>query len=713
MREQLFIEDSEVPADILKTSHMLTSVAVGTDGLKSLPTYTDFLLNNGVDPELIKNIFAADSEDQYYIGQSGINRLWIALSQDENFIDFSNVEGYPIIGDASPRIFAPDRTSGAMRGLDQNDDGIADAFAILKEEIPFLTVRDFNGNVIDDLTEHKQPKINAEDWGMGLLLSHVVGGDWRSNENAGLTTLHTLWAREHSFHVDWINSTVNVLKNNQEEKLEFNEDYNLDLDSVTTENVANMARRMVEMEYQKILYEQFAPSLVGDIAKIGDHGWDGYNPMVDPSVAEEFSNGAYRYGHSQIQELLTPGSELFDLFLAPQYAQSFGFSGIINGMTQITAAEVDTKVSESVRSNLLALNLDLKAANINRTRETGQANAQQLLKSLSGLDENGVLQVDSEGDLLTEYRPLNLKNGSDVTHGILGPDGKFGTDDDTPGLDYGFVGNRGLKPFKNWEDFRSRLRGDTAAERNELLAGFMGVYDDSLEGDTVEARLSSANAKIVNGDSLGSEGLDQVDVWNFMLAEKPSGDHLLGDLASAIVWEQLDRFQDGDAAYYLTSLDGLGGGVWNHTLSPLEDIIARNSTRSTSDNYIDSGFSEDVFKTTPVQAVLTDAITGIFTEAQPFNPDSINNVDYLNGFVPGKGEAVRFNVAADIDGDNPYILDPNDAIYERVGANFANITTLWENTPIDPWRANNQFAHNTSASIDDGVIGQGGFSSIV
>lgn len=721
LREKLYLQDGR-PADILKSSHMLSSAAVGVDGLKSLPTYSDVLMNNGVDPQLIKNIFEAVPEDQYFIGEFGpTNPLWLALTRDPDFIDFGNVEGYPLIGDISPRVFSSDRTSGAMRGLDQNDDNIADAFAILKYENDVaidanpnareLKVRDFDGKVIN-LSENLQPKINAEDWGIGLLLSHAVGGDWRANENAGLTTLHTLWAREHSFHVDWINSTVEALSKNREEKREFNDRYHLDLDSVTSDDVFNMSRRMVEMEYQKVLYEQFAPSLVGDIAKIGDHGWDGFNPMVDPSVAEEFSNGSYRYGHSQIQQLLIPGSELFDLFLAPQYAQAFGFSGTINGMTQVTAAEVDTKVSETVRSNLLANKLDLKAANINRTRETGQANAQQLMKSLSGydyIDGKYVLQVDIEtGKMKNGFAPLNLKNGSDVTHGILGPDGLYGTDDDTPGLDYGFVGNKALRPFKSWDDFGSRLRGDTVTERNDLLASFMAVYDNSLEGNSVEDRLISAQTKIASKEPLEANGLELVDVWNYMLAEKPTGDHLLGPVASAITWEQFDRFQDGDAAYYLNTLDGLGGGVWNHTLRSLEDIIATNSTRSTYDNYVDSGFSEDVFKTTPVQAELTDPITGIFTPEKPFDPNSINNVDYLNGFLPGNGKP-RIN---SIDLNNDYVLEANNAIYERVGANFANIASIWESNPTDPWKSNGLFSSNTAASIDNGERGQGTFETL-
>ena len=75
--------------------------------------------------------------------------------------------------------------------------------------------------------------------------------------------------------------------------------------------------------------------------------------------------------------------------------------------------------------------------------------------------------------------------------------------------------------------------------------------------------------------------------------------------------------------------------------------------------------------------------------------------------MPGRGE-VRVN--DNIDSGNAYILEPNNSIYELVGENFANIATLWEETPIDHWIANNLLSHNTSASIDDAVRGQGSFS---
>ena len=34
------------------------------------------------------------------------------------------------------------------------------------------------------------------------LLDHYVAGDGRANENFALTSIHTIWARNHNFHVE-------------------------------------------------------------------------------------------------------------------------------------------------------------------------------------------------------------------------------------------------------------------------------------------------------------------------------------------------------------------------------------------------------------------------------------------------------------------------------------------------------------------------------
>ena len=709
-------------ADILKTSHMLQSVSIGSDGLASLPNYADLLANNGVDTALIQAVFDAEQSEQWFSRMGQTNPLFAKIQNDPNFIDFGNIDGYPLIGDISPRVFAGEINQGAMRSLDQNQDKIADVYAIEKINSPYMPVYTFDGVKVEDLTANPQPKINSEDWGTGLLLTHKVGGDWRANENSGLTSLHTLWSREHTFQVDWITSTINEIKKTGEGLTEFNNQYGVNLETITTNDIANMARRMVEMEYQKILYEQFAPTLVGDKVKDGRHGWDGFNPEVDPSVAEEFSNAAYRFGHSQIQKEIIPGLDLFDAFLAPQVTDSYSISGILNGLSDLEAAKVDTMVNESVRSNLLANKLDLKSANIMRSRETGQTSTNALLRSLSGFEYNDItgkyeLQHDENGVMKEGYHPLNLATGSDVTKGVLGADGLYGTSDDTSGLDYGFVGNYGLRPIISWEDFGDRMRGNNQVEKNDLLSSFMAAYDDSLEGSTINEKKISATAKIdlaqanPNNDiySLGSNGIELVDVWNYMLAEKPSGEQLLGELAASIVWEQFDRFQDGDAHYYLTSLDGIGNGVWNHTLNSIEDIIARNTTNSTSDNHIDSGFDETFFNTRPIQANLRDAVTGNFEG--PFDPSTITKVDYLDGLRPAsQGSAPEISEGPH-EGPmpNPYILADNNAIYERVGAIYRNFATNWDANALDPWNQNNLFPHNTIASIDHNQRGEGIF----
>ena len=723
IRKLITIECGEkvMTADILKTAHMLKGTTVGSDGLPSLANYADVLANNGVDTALIQNIFDASAEDQYYIGERGINPLFSALKEDPNFIDYGDIGGYPLLGDIAPVVFAQGITEGAMRSLDQNDDNIPDAYAILKQTHPDTRTFNFDGELVD-LAKNPQPAIRSEDWGTGALLTHRVGGDWRANENSGLTALHTLWSREHSFQVDWITESVNNIKNASGELSDFNEKYGVNLRDITVEEIANMGRRVVEMEYQKILYEQFAPTLVGDKVK---HGRDGFNPQVDPAVAEEFSNGAYRYGHSQIQQELIPTLDLFNAFLSPQVTDSFGISAILNGLTNLEAAEVDTNVHESVRSNLLANKLDLKSANMLRTRETGQTGVNALLRSLSGFEYNenlGKYELQHDDGIMREgYYPLNINNGSDVTLGILGSDRMYGTSDDTPSLDYGFVGNYELRPIKDWNDFGSRLRGNTQSERNDLLSSFMAAYDDSLTTGDIYQRKTEAMERIDLSEAnpnneeyrLGGNGVEQVDVWNYMLAERPNGEQLLGELAASIVWEQFDRFQDGDAHYYLTALDGIGKGVWNHTLNPFEDIIARNTTNSAFDNLIDSGFSETFFKTLPIQANLRDAVTGNFEG--PFEPSTINNVDYLNGLRPAsQGHAAEISEGPQ-EGPvaNPYILVDNNATYERVGADYRNFANLWEANVSDPWESQNLFAHNSGASIEHNQIGEGSFLTLV
>ena len=105
---------------------------------------------------------------------------------------------------------------------------------------------------------------------------HIIAGDVRAEENIALTSMHTLFVREH-------NRLAGEL---------LAEDPNLD-----DETVFQQARAIVIAELQSITYNEFLPALLGrhQIAM-----YLGYDSDVNPSIANEFSTAAFRFGHSTL-----------------------------------------------------------------------------------------------------------------------------------------------------------------------------------------------------------------------------------------------------------------------------------------------------------------------------------------------------------------------------------------------------------------------------
>ncbi len=102
-------------------------------------------------------------------------------------------------------------------------------------------------------------------------------GDIRANENIELTSLHTLFVREHNYWADKIASANAAL---------------------TDEQVFQEARAIVIAEIQSITYNEWLPALLGRNAL---SPYRGYDATVNPSVANEFSTAAFRLGHSLLQ----------------------------------------------------------------------------------------------------------------------------------------------------------------------------------------------------------------------------------------------------------------------------------------------------------------------------------------------------------------------------------------------------------------------------
>ncbi|EAU41988.1 peroxinectin precursor [Fulvimarina pelagi HTCC2506] len=116
------------------------------------------------------------------------------------------------------------------------------------------------------------------------LLDHYIAGDGRANENFALTSMHTVWARNHNFHVETL----------MEAGFEG-----------TSEEFFQAAKMLNEAEYQRVVFDEFADFLIGGIRGSGSHGHDEYNPDVDARISHEFAAAVYRVGHSLVGQTMT------------------------------------------------------------------------------------------------------------------------------------------------------------------------------------------------------------------------------------------------------------------------------------------------------------------------------------------------------------------------------------------------------------------------
>ncbi len=121
----------------------------------------------------------------------------------------------------------------------------------------------------------------ANDAGMVTSDKLFAAGDRRANENIELTALQTLFMRNHNriatqlqaLHPQWTDDTL-----------------------------YQQARKINIAQYQSIVYNEWIPAVLGRNAL---PAYRGYNPSVNPTISNEFSTVAFRFGHS----LLSGGIE--------------------------------------------------------------------------------------------------------------------------------------------------------------------------------------------------------------------------------------------------------------------------------------------------------------------------------------------------------------------------------------------------------------------
>lgn len=187
-----------------------------------------------------------------------------------------------------------------------------------------------------------------------------MAGDIRAAENPVLTSLQTMFLREHNYqvdrlaalHADWSDS-----------------------------HLYNEARAIVGAEIQHVTYEEFLPHLLGELTP-----YMGYDPTVDPTISVEFAGAAFRFGHSIVSDdtgridNLGAGGDEIDLkdafFMTPAgFVEDGGADGFIRHLGTESHNAMDVRIVDALRNFLVDANAgafqDLAAINIQRGRDIG------------------------------------------------------------------------------------------------------------------------------------------------------------------------------------------------------------------------------------------------------------------------------------------------------------------------------------------------------
>ncbi|MGL5911410.1 MAG: peroxidase family protein, partial [Phycicoccus sp.] len=386
-----------------------------------------------------------------------------------------------------------------------------------------------------------------------MLAAHFLAGDGRANENIGLTAVHHVFHSEHNRLAAEIDDLITTSETQA----------NIDAWRSTAgpagwtygQRLFQAARFVTEMEYQHLLFEEFARKMQPMVNIFGGGG-TGYRTTIDPSIRAEFAHAVYRFGHSMLNETVARtnanGSRndigLIEAFLNPQEFTDGGSAGtltpdeaagsIVRGSTRQVGNEIDEFVTGALRNNLLGLPLDLATLNIARARETGVPRLNEARRVFHDESANSALTpYESWGDF-----HFSLRNSESLVNFIAA----YGTHDSI-------------------RDADTVAAKRTAAEELLDLASQVAPEDPQTpEEIALAASITDAYA-FVNGigayedvDGRTVTGVDDIDLWVGGLAEKPMAfGGMLGATFNYVFETQLEDLQDGDRFYYLSRTAGL------------------------------------------------------------------------------------------------------------------------------------------------------------
>ncbi len=242
---------------------------------------------------------------------------------------------------------------------------------------------------------------------------YFVAGDIRANENVLLTTIHTLFMREHNRICD---------------------ELTVKFPHWTDEMTYQQARRYVGAEIQAISYNEWMPTMGLTLTP-----YEGYNPEMKAQIYNSFAAAAFRYGHTIINsKLLRVNNDnyetsedtllLRDAFFNPAALAATGeIEPYLMGMSKQIEQKLDCKLIDDLRNFLFGPpgsgGMDLAAINMQRGRERGLADYNTVREQMGLEPKSSFVAISSDFQLNQAlYNIYQEMDKIDLWTGLLAED---------------------------------------------------------------------------------------------------------------------------------------------------------------------------------------------------------------------------------------------------------------------------------------------------
>jgi len=137
-----------------------------------------------------------------------------------------------------------------------------------------------------------------------MLNAHFCAGDGRVNENIALTTIHQIFHSEHDRLVDYIDNIIQTDSGVTAADKAYWTGAAGPMHWNYGQKLFQAARFITEMEYQHLVFEEFARKVVPAIRP-----FHLYQTEINPTIPAEFAHAVYRFGHSMLDDTVARQNE--------------------------------------------------------------------------------------------------------------------------------------------------------------------------------------------------------------------------------------------------------------------------------------------------------------------------------------------------------------------------------------------------------------------